>query len=135
MNDRLRDPSRPQSENLGDATGAAKSFDAESRSEFALVPEGGLFEGQVAVVGQTRVEGRIRGSLQGPGTLVLGPQSKIEGRIECEALSSRGAIVGPVVARKHAHFGDGARLEGDLRALAVEVDGDVIWNGTARVGR
>lgn len=122
-------------EDSGVAAGTESAFGEGSNPEFALVPEGGLFEGQVAVVGQTRVEGTIRGSLRGPGSLILGPQSKVEGRIECEVLSSRGEIVGPVVARKHAHFGDGARFEGDLRAPAVEVDGDVIWNGTARVGR
>ena len=123
------------SQDSADAVGTDRSFGEESSRDFALVPQDGLFEGQVAVVGQTRVEGTIRGSLQGPGKLILGPESKVEGRIECEALSSRGEIVGPVVIRKHAHFGDGARFEGDLRAPAVEVDGDVIWNGNARVGR
>ena len=32
----------------------------------ALVPAGGVFEGQVAVVAETRVEGVVRGSLRGP---------------------------------------------------------------------
>jgi cytoskeletal protein CcmA (bactofilin family) len=114
---------------------AVPALEDEASPEFALVPRGGVFEGQVAVAGLTRVEGTVRGSLQGSGKLILGPESRIEGRIECEVLSSRGEIVGPVIVRKHAHFGDGARFEGDLRAPAVEVDGDVLWNGSARVGR
>ena len=133
MTDANRDAGRskrvdPAAED-GEATREAAS------STFALVPRGGLFEGQVAVAGLTRVEGTIRGSLQGPGQLVLGPDARVEGRIDCDVLSSRGKIVGPVAVASRAHFGDGARFEGDLKAPAVEVDGDVIWNGSARVGR
>jgi len=104
-----------------------------STADFALVPEAGFFEGQIAVVGETRIDGTVLGSLQGPGDLVLGTNAKVEGRIECETVSSQGEVVGPIVARKHAHLGDGARFEGDLVAPAVEVDGDVVWNGKARV--
>ena len=98
-----------------------------------LVPPKGSFEGQVAILGRTRVEGCVRGSLRGPGELVLGPEARIEGIIEVDAVSSRGTILGPVVARIRARFGDGARFEGDLDAPRVEVDGDVVWNGVARV--
>jgi cytoskeletal protein CcmA (bactofilin family) len=105
-----------------------------TQEKFALVPRGGLFEGQIAVVGETRIDGTVLGSLQGPGNLVLGSHARVEGRIECETVSSRGAIIGPVVVRKLAHLGDGARVEGDLVAPVIEVDGDVIWNGKARVG-
>jgi cytoskeletal protein CcmA (bactofilin family) len=105
-----------------------------TQERFALVPRAGSFEGQIAVVGETRIDGTVLGSLQGPGHLVLGSHARVEGRIECETVSSRGAIIGPVVARKLAHLGDGARVEGDLVAPAIEVDGDVIWNGKARVG-
>jgi len=88
----------------------------------------------VAITGQTRVDGTVRGSLRGSGELILGPEARVEGAVECDVLSSRGVIVGPVVARIRAHFGGGAHLEGDLDTPAVEVDGDVVWNGVARVG-
>jgi cytoskeletal protein CcmA (bactofilin family) len=99
-----------------------------------LVPREGFFEGLVAIVGHTRVEGTVRGSLRGPGELVLGPDARVEGTIECDTIASRGVIVGPVAARIRAYFGDGAHFEGDLDAPAVEVDGEVVWNGVARVG-
>ena len=99
-----------------------------------LVPREAFFEGMVAVLGETRVEGTVRGSLRGPGELVIGPDARVEGVVECSVVSSRGTIVGPVVARSRAHFGDGAHFDGDLDAPAVEVDGDVVWNGVARVG-
>ena len=99
-----------------------------------LVPREGFFEGMVAILGRTRVEGTIRGSVRGTGELVLGPEARVEGVVECDAVSSRGVIIGPVTARERAHFGDGAHLEGDIDAPSVEIEGDVVWNGVARVG-
>jgi len=106
----------------------------DDSSAVALVPLGGVFEGQVAVLGRTRLEGTVRGSLRGPGELVLGPEARVEGAVECEAVWSRGDIVGPVIVRTRAYFGDGAHFEGDLDAPALEIEGDVVWNGVAHVG-
>ncbi|MFP6655865.1 MAG: polymer-forming cytoskeletal protein [Myxococcota bacterium] len=103
--------------------------------EVALVPRGGIFEGQLAVVGTTRVDGTVIGSLEGPGDLILGPEARVEGRIECTSVSSRGTVIGPIVVGRRLHLGEGARFEGDLKAPAVEVDGDVVWNGKAQVSR
>ena len=100
----------------------------------ALVPRGGFFEGQIAILGQTRIEGTVRGSLRGSGELVLGREARVEGAVECDAFSSRGEMIGPVVARTRAHLGEGAHFEGDLEGPAVEVYDGVIWNGVARIG-
>ena len=101
----------------------------------ALVPADGLFEGQIAVVGDTRIAGAVIGSLRGPGTLRPDPTATIEGPVECEALESAGRIVGSVQVRKNARLAAGTHFEGDLEAPVLEVDDDAIWNGTARIGR
>lgn len=102
--------------------------------EPVLVPHGGSFEGQVAIVGSTRIEGSVRGSLRGPGHLQVGPDARVEGRIECESLESRGEIVGPVAVRTRARLTGRARLDGDLRAPTVLLEDEAVWNGRAVVG-
>jgi len=102
--------------------------------DLALVPRGGSFDGQVAIVGPTRIEGHVRGSLRGPGELYVGTAARVEGRVECEALESDGEIVGPVSVRTRARFGAGARLDGDLQVPVVAFDDDAIWNGRAQIG-
>jgi len=100
----------------------------------ALVPVDGLFEGQIAVVGETRIAGEVIGSLRGPGTLRLEPTAAIEGPVECEALESAGRIVGSVHVRRTARLAAGTHFEGDLEAPVLEVEDEAIWNGTARIG-
>ena len=100
----------------------------------ALVPAGGVYVGEVAVIGRTRIEGRVVGSLRGPGVLELGPAAVVEGEIECREVRSEGAIRGPVRALERLALGPRARLEGDLEAPRVEVADHAVWNGVARVG-
>jgi cytoskeletal protein CcmA (bactofilin family) len=128
-------PPRLELPSVDEAEAVVERPSLDSEREVALVPRGAVFEGQLAVVGTTRVDGTVLGSLQGPGDLILGPEARVEGRIECASVSSRGAVLGAIVVRKHLHLGEGARFEGDLRAPAVEVDGDVVWNGKAEVSR
>ena len=99
-----------------------------------LVPADGVFEGQIAILGETRIDGTVRGTLRGNGRLALGPAGRIEGIIECEEVRSQGAIVGPVVAHCSVHLGPGAVMDGDLDTPRVEVSDSAIWNGVARVG-
>lgn len=100
----------------------------------ALVPRGGSFDGQVAIVGPTRIDGHVRGSLRGVGPLSIGSDGRVEGRVECDALESDGEIIGPVSVRTRARFGPGARLDGDLEVPVVAFDESAVWNGRAIVG-
>ena len=100
-----------------------------------LVPAHGIFEGQIAIQGETRIDGTVRGTLRGSGRLELGPDARIEGIIECEEVRSQGAIVGPVVARCRVRLEAGALMDGDLETPRIEVSDSVVWNGVARVGQ
>jgi cytoskeletal protein CcmA (bactofilin family) len=100
----------------------------------ALVPKGGHFEGEVAVSGETRIEGRVEGGLRGSGRVVVGPDGCIEGAVECEQLDSEGTIRGPIVARERVRLGPGALLQGDVATPLIEVEDSAVWQGIARVG-
>lgn len=99
-----------------------------------LVPEGGVFEGQVALVGETRIDGWIRGRVRGEGRLLLGPRGRIEGVLECDEVDCEGVVQGPIHARHHLRLGPDARLEGDVETPRMEVCLAAAWNGAARVG-
>lgn len=116
------------------ASAEAAMVQRKLSGELALVPRGGSFDGQVAIVGPTRIEGHVRGSLRGSGELYVGTAARVEGRVECDALESDGEIVGPVAVRTRARFGAGARLDGDLQVPVVAFDDDAIWNGRAQIG-
>ena len=100
-----------------------------------LVPADGYFEGQVAVVGDTRIAGNVQGSLRGPGHLTIDSGAHVDGVIDCDSLAASGRITGPVQARCHVTLSEGAHLEGDIDAPSINMMDDAFWNGKARIGR
>lgn len=100
----------------------------------AVVPAGGVFEGRIAIIGETRIAGTVRGSLSGPGRLVIEAGGRVEGPVECDEVRSEGAIIGPIVVRRRFELGPGGLFEGDLESPVVVVADSAIWNGKARVG-
>lgn len=100
----------------------------------ALVPAGGSFEGQVALVGDTRIEGHVKGSVRGRGQVLIGAAARVDGPLECDALDCRGAIRGPIRASERVRLRAGARIDGDVETPALEVSDSVVWNGHAKVG-
>lgn len=132
----------PEAQDLESIDGTTESNDgASARSggspptpHEVLVPFGGAFEGQVAITGPTRIDGSVRGSLRGPGALILGAGGRIEGRVECESLDSEGEIVGPVSVQTRVRLAAGARVDGDLQAPVICLDEDAILNGRAQIG-
>lgn len=117
-----------------DMAAEAMSLAGELHSSPPLVPQGGIFEGQVAILGETRIDGAVQGSLRGPGELVLGETANIDGVIDCHRLSASGRIMGPVTAQAAATLRAGTNLEGDVDAPVIEVEDGARWTGTARIG-
>ena len=123
-----------RAETAADAGNRLQHVVAEDPSKLPLVPVGGVFEGQVAVQGQTRIEGIVRGTLRGTGRLELGPEARVEGHVECEEVCSEGAILGPIAARDRVELRPGAILDGDLETPCVKISDQACWNGKGRVG-
>ncbi len=124
-------------------TGRAPSHDdatavvdqADEGSDPSLVPANGYFEGQIAVVGETRISGTVLGSLRGSGHLTIDSGAQIDGVIDCESLAASGRITGPVQVRHQVHLLAGAHLEGSIDAPSINMADDAIWNGKARIGQ
>jgi cytoskeletal protein CcmA (bactofilin family) len=128
---------RAAAESVEDALVSKKNLQhvvAGDSANVSLIPVDGLFEGQVSVQGDTRIDGTVNGTIRGDGRLDLGPTARVHGEIECTDVRSQGAIVGGVTAHHRAELGDGARLDGDILAPRIQVAETAVWNGTARVG-
>lgn len=127
-------PASP-SDDAKESTQSLQHVVAEDVAKIPLVPVGGVFEGQVAVQGQTRIEGIVRGTLRGTGRLELGPEARVEGRVECEEVCSEGAVLGPIAAHRRVELRPGSILEGDLVTPLAQVSDRAVWTGKAHVGK
>ena len=99
-----------------------------------LVEAGTRFEGLVAFRGAVRVEGLIVGSVVAVGSLWLGQQGELRGRIEADEVTIEGCCDGEIEARHRIELLPGARVRGRMVApLVVMADGS-LFDGEVQGG-
>ncbi|EFL51226.1 protein of unknown function DUF583 [Solidesulfovibrio fructosivorans JJ]] len=99
----------------------------------AFLGAGTQYHGQFNFQGVVRIDGGVIGDIISDGTLVLGEQGYVEGRIKVAELVSSGRIVGDVEASRRATLFVRSSLSGNLLAPIVVIEEGAILNGLVRM--
>ena len=86
-------------------------------------------EGHLCFQGQARLEGRFQGSIEGAGTLMVGPQAHVQARITVSRVVISGEVVGDINASERIEMRSPGRLKGDISAPLVVMDEGVLFEG------
>ncbi|MEJ5211943.1 MAG: polymer-forming cytoskeletal protein [Burkholderiales bacterium] len=90
-------------------------------------------QGDVSFSGGLRVDGTIFGNVSsrgdGPSTLVLSENARIEGRIQVSHVVINGTVVGPVHASEYVELQPKARVSGDVFYKTLEMHLGAIVEG------
>lgn len=89
--------------------------------------------GDVSFSGGLRVDGLIKGNVnmagEGPSTLVLSENAKIEGKIHVSHVVVNGAVVGPVHATEYVELQSKCHVTGDVFYKTLEMHLGAIVEG------
>lgn len=97
-----------------------------------LVDPGASFEGLVAFRGRARIEGHVRGDVLAWGRVEIGPDARIDGRLEAHEAVIAGEVRGDVHARDRIELRAGSRVEGDLDAPRLSLADGAVLCGRVR---
>jgi cytoskeletal protein CcmA (bactofilin family) len=86
-----------------------------------VIPSSGFFEGLLCFRGRARIDGELRGAVDATGTLWLGPEARVEGRVDVDELVIEGEFRGEIYARERVRLLAGARVNAHLEAPRVAV--------------
>ena len=86
-----------------------------------VIPSSGLFEGLLCFRGLARIDGELRGAVDATGTLWLGPQARVEGRVDVDELVVEGEFRGEIYARERVSLLAGARVNAHLESPCLAV--------------
>jgi len=90
--------------------------------------------GDLKAKGQVRLDGLVRGSILVEGELEVGRTGRVEGeRIEAKAVQVHGEVKADLVAEK-VFLAKTARLTGNIRAQALEVEAGAVFVGQSVAG-
>jgi cytoskeletal protein CcmA (bactofilin family) len=90
--------------------------------------------GDLKAKGQVRVDGLVRGSVWVEGELEVGRTGRVEGeRVEAQAIQVHGEVRADLVAER-VFLAKTARLTGNVRAQALEVEAGAVFVGQSVAG-
>jgi cytoskeletal protein CcmA (bactofilin family) len=93
------------------------------------IAAGTRFEGLLSFWGEARVDGQLRGEIAARGTLDVGPDARIHGRVEVDTLIVAGRIDGQIFARVRVEVLDGAHVAASIRTPRLAVAEGAYFEG------
>lgn len=89
-----------------------------------------IIEGEINAEGDFRIDGKIKGSINTSGKLVIGKNGLIEGNVTCHSAEIEGVILGKVDITDILLLKTSAKIEGELTVSRLSVEPGASYNGT-----
>ena len=99
----------------------------------AFIDEGSEIEGKYAFSGTVMLNGKFRGEIASPDTLIIGEKGVVHATIRAGIVLISGQVVGNVGATERVELRGSARVFGDVEAPVVVVEEGVLFEGHCRM--
>ena len=108
---------------------------SESQSQgINIISEGTMIKGNIISNGDIRIDGELKGNIESKGRLVIGPQGKVEGEVNCNNIDVSGYIKGKIVVTEMLSMKSTSEIVGDVTAGKLSVEPGSIFTGTCSMG-
>lgn len=94
------------------------------------IAQGTTITGGIVIEGNMRLDGFIEGNISCKGKIVIGPQGKVKGDIQCGIAMLHGTLQGDVHATESLIMKSGCIMNGDVYTCKLEIESQAQFNGT-----
>jgi cytoskeletal protein CcmA (bactofilin family) len=98
------------------------------------IVEGTSIEGQINSKSNIRIDGFLKGTVITQGRLVLGPEGKVEGEIQCNNADIEGTLNGTINVKELLTLKSSAKLQGDITTNKLAIEPGAVFSGTCSMG-
>jgi cytoskeletal protein CcmA (bactofilin family) len=100
----------------------------------SIIGNGCKIKGTIEVKeGTLRVDGEFEGTINCPGTLVVGKDGKVMADVNVSSAVIGGKVTGNIDAREKIELQAGSRLEGDIKTTRLVIDEGVFFEGSCKM--
>jgi cytoskeletal protein CcmA (bactofilin family) len=100
----------------------------------SIIGPGMRVVGDLTTAGTLRIDGHVQGSVRVGTTVVVGKDGSVSGDVEAGDAVISGTVEGSLVAASRIEVHAHAHVEGDLRALSMQLEEGAVLNGTLSMG-
>ncbi len=106
-----------------------KRSEREDGQLSGLIDKGCSIHGRLAFDGTVQINGDFRGDIVSDGTLIVGPEAKVEGNVSVGSIIVEGAVHGQVDAKNRIELRSGSKMIADIKSPAFVVDSGATFHG------
>jgi cytoskeletal protein CcmA (bactofilin family) len=110
-----------------------KQGNAEA-SAINLIGLGTQIIGDIISAGDVRIDGTLNGNIKLNGRLVIGPNGKVEGNVNCQNADISGEIKGTVQVAEMLALKATARILGDMVTGKLSIEPGAVFTGSCNMG-
>ena len=112
----------------------SKNNEINSPEKLNRIVDGTSIEGHIKSDSNIRIDGRLKGTINTRGRLVIGPTGSIEGEIICENADIEGAFVGKINVNGLLSLKSTAKLSGDIITGKLAIEPGAVFSGSCSMG-
>jgi len=100
----------------------------------SIIGPGMRVVGDVYTEGTIRIEGRVEGLVSADKAVVVGREGAVVGDLRTQDAIISGSVSGTLVSESRLEVQASARIDGEVRALRLQLDEGAVMNGTVAMG-
>jgi cytoskeletal protein CcmA (bactofilin family) len=112
----------------------SKPFSENLNQSINIISEGTKIKGDVISGGDVRIDGELTGNISTKGKLVVGPNGKITGEVNCSNVEVSGFIKGKISTTELLNMKSTSQIEGDIIAGKLSVEPGSLFTGSCTMG-
>jgi cytoskeletal protein CcmA (bactofilin family) len=93
------------------------------------VVEGTKITGDIIASNDIRIDGELTGNLDCNGRVIIGPQGKVEGKIQAQNAIIEGSFTGEIFIRELLSIKENASVIADIRTDKISIQPGAVFSG------
>ena len=111
-----------------------KGSPAPSPDRLNRIVEGTEIIGEIRSGSNIRIDGKVKGTINTKGRLVVGANGFIEGEVQCQFADIEGTITGKLGVSELLTLKTSAKINGDINTKKLAIEPGAAFNGNCIMG-
>lgn len=107
---------------FGKKDNGIKPISSSTNTNVTYIAEDCEIKGSIVTKGNARIDGRVEGTINISGDLVIGQNAVLQADIESHTISIAGEVRGNITAKDLLELSSTARLFGDIKTKLLKID-------------
>ena len=112
----------------------SKPVEPVSPGKINSIMEGTSIEGEVRSDSNIRIDGKVKGTINVRGRLIVGTSGVVEGDVTCQSSDIEGTVNGKITCQDLLSLKATAKLNGDIHTKKLSIEPGAVFAGNCNMG-